>query len=91
MRAADVHNYFTANGLAGDFWKYLVEIDDTLYIPTTAVVNAIGSGAFRRMQCDVTTLVQPEFDLYANLRGLGLNKDHANAILDMVESHYTKK
>lgn len=91
MRAVDVHNYFTSNGLVGDFWKDIVEIDNVLYIPTPSIVNAIGSDAFRRMQCNVTVLVRPEFDLYANLRGLGLSKDRANAILDMVERHYTKK
>lgn len=57
MKALDVHNYFTANGLVGDFWKDIVEIDDVLYIPTAQIVNAIGSDAFRRMQCNVTTLV----------------------------------
>lgn len=89
FKASDVQKFFNANNLNGNFWNDIVEINNCSYIPYDAIEDAVGISWVGLMETKYPTLTVPTaFDLYSELRKIGLTHDQCDLVTDLIDVHY---
>lgn len=95
MRASDVHQYFRKNCFHGNFWNDIVVINGETFIPVSAIEKVLFNRDVDNMKLEVQVFINPEFeesfDLWKQLRSIGLTTDQCSGVCDIIDKYYEFK